>query len=106
MMYVRDGVEQFNLITVIVGKTPVEARPSDWKKDDEGYALDPLAYRTTCPHCSQLLSFKAEDVVNELVYCTNCGAGKDRWDASFRIQRKVVEEPFQDPIAAGLMTAP
>lgn len=73
-------VGAYQLISVMVGDTEIDARPVEWVElehngegyDLEGEPLKPIAYQTTCPHCAQLISFKVEDIKEGKVICPTC----------------------------------
>jgi len=100
----------FALIPVKIAKEIVSARPYEWEKNDEGFVLRATAYRTTCPVCSQLTVFKSEEALidgeQSIIFCKECNAGRSEWDAIFKREQNVFDEPFLDPIMEGLMDAP
>ncbi len=108
--------EPFMLIKINIDGVEIEARPHEWKHDDGGNPIAAVAYRTTCPHCSQLVEFRADDLRDMAIYCTECGRGKDKWDV--KNDAMLMEKSYPDsdpglrsgeliePIMAGLMEMP
>jgi hypothetical protein len=110
----------FALINIFVGDAPIEARPYEW--DDPNEPKVALAYRTTCPHCSQLIEFKVVDLRDGMIFCAECKKGKAEWELKnnqylWELSHPVVpleqipamphlKELLLEPIAAGLMEAP
>ena len=113
--------EYFALIRILVDDQEIEARPYEWENDAEGNPIAAVAYRTTCPFCSQLTEFKKADLRDNMIFCTECRRGEVEWqmknnrllweksEASLPAVPGVpASQPMMilEPIAAGLMEAP
>jgi hypothetical protein len=105
--------EHFALIMVDIGGVTVEARPYEWDYDGDGNPIVAMAYRTTCPHCSQLIEFNVHDLHDMMFYCNECNKGKDMWtqkNNEMLINKSYDDEPIIfdliEPIKSGLMEMP
>ena len=73
----------FDLITVVIKREPVQARPIEWQEapvdslgnDQSGAPVKPTKYMTTCPHCAQLIKFGPSDLYDGVdLKCPECKA--------------------------------
>ena len=73
----------FDLISVVIKKEPVQARPIEWEQAPvdslgngaSGEPVKPSKYMTTCPHCAQLIKFGPEDLYDGVdLKCPECKA--------------------------------
>jgi endogenous inhibitor of DNA gyrase (YacG/DUF329 family) len=76
-----DTETPWDLVKVNIGGIMIDARPIKWDGnpiDNEGrmatgIMVRPLLYMTTCPHCGQLIEFKAN---HKTAKCPSCGKGE------------------------------
>ena len=89
-------VSPFDLFEIHIGNESNSARPIAWDRemadgegrDAKGEFAIPIEYETVCPHCGQMVHFKAG--LNALK-CPECGKGED-------VGVPITEiHPFQDP---------
>lgn len=73
----------FDLITVVIKKEPIQARPIEWEQapvnslgqDASGTPVKPSKYMTTCPHCAQLIKFSPNELYDGIdLKCPSCKA--------------------------------
>lgn len=99
----------YDLRPVKVGTAIVEGRPISW--DGQGEEMTPNKYMTTCPQCSQMITFTPSDLftavdgsIDNLV-CGECRVGADLAPSFDEAVDKITldKSPFVDPIESKLV---
>jgi hypothetical protein len=94
----------FDLITVVIKKEPIQARPIEWEKapvdslglDASGTPVKPSKYMTTCPHCAQLIKFSPSDLYDGIdLKCPECKAHTPPSGLQPQLNMQVVEPVSQ-----------
>lgn len=113
----------FDLINIVIAEEEQTARPTLFEFDDDQNVVGVISYSTTCPRCSQLVSFDAEQILTDgqkqyVQGCELCPILTETGEAvavdysddvdveGADFDSLLNDDGFVDPIASGKMKLP